>query len=270
MLSVIAITLYLACTVLLLYRLVNRDSNNPAPFYAGKPFILTLGLIAVALHTLTLTHTLYTPNGLNLSITSVMSLTTWLITALLLLVAVTTPVEMLGIIILPSTALALGIDSYFPSGPMILNQIDRGLETHILISIIAYSVLSIAAIQAILLAIQDHHLRHKQPGGFIRSLPPLQTMETLLFRAITLGFILDSIALLTGALFLEDIFAQHLVHKTVLSIVAWLVFATLLWGRHFHGWRGQTAIRWTLSGFVLLFLAYFGSKFVLEVLIQKQ
>ena len=83
------------------------------------------------------------------------------------------------------------------------------------------------------------------------------------------GFALLSAGLLTGIFFLEDIFAQHLVHKTVLSIVAWLVFGILLWGRWRFGWRGRTAIRWTLSGFVVLLLAYFGSKFVLELILQR-
>jgi ABC-type uncharacterized transport system permease subunit len=86
---------------------------------------------------------------------------------------------------------------------------------------------------------------------------------------IATGFVLLSLALVTGALFLEDIFAQHLVHKTILSIVAWVVFAILLWGRWRFGWRGRTAIRWTIGGFVFLMLAYFGSKFVLELVIGR-
>jgi ABC-type uncharacterized transport system permease subunit len=90
-----------------------------------------------------------------------------------------------------------------------------------------------------------------------------------MFQMIRIGFVLLSLALFTGVLFLEDIFAQHLVHKTVLSIVAWLVFATLLWGRWRFGWRGQVAIRWTVGGFVFLMLAYFGSKLVLELILNR-
>ena len=70
-------------------------------------------------------------------------------------------------------------------------------------------------------------------------------------------------------IFLEDIFAQHLVHKTVLSLVAWCIFAILLWGRHVLGWRGNTAVKLTLAGFVVLMLAFFGSKLVLEVILQR-
>jgi len=86
---------------------------------------------------------------------------------------------------------------------------------------------------------------------------------------LTIGFLLLTLSLLSGALFLENLFAQHLVHKTVLSIIAWIVFAVLLSGRWFYGWRGRTAIRYTLSGFVILMLAYFGSKLVLELILQR-
>lgn len=89
-------------------------------------------------------------------------------------------------------------------------------------------------------------------------------METLLFRFIGAGFVLLTLALATGFMYLEDIFAQHLVHKTVLSIASWAVFGALLLGRLFMGWRGRTAVRWTLSGFGVLLLAYFGSKIMLE------
>ena len=78
-----------------------------------------------------------------------------------------------------------------------------------------------------------------------------------------------TISLLSGLFYLEDILAQHLVHKTILSFGAWLLFGILLWGRFQFGWRGRTAIRWTISGFVFLMLAYFGSKFVIELVIQR-
>jgi ABC-type uncharacterized transport system permease subunit len=94
-------------------------------------------------------------------------------------------------------------------------------------------------------------------------------MEALLFELIAVGFFLLSLALVSGFAFLEDMFAQHLVHKTLLSVVSWLVFAGLLWGRFRFGWRGRTAIRGTLTGFVLLMLAYFGSKLVLELILHR-
>lgn len=141
------------------------------------------------------------------------------------------------------------------------------LELHVLISVSAYSILILAALQAVLLRVQDSHLHGKHPGGFVRLLPPLQTMERLLFQIIGIGFLLQSLSLLTGFIFLEDMFAQHLVHKTVLSVAAWVVFAVLLWGRWRFGWRGRVAIRWTLTGVLFLLIAYLGSKLVLELIL---
>lgn len=94
-------------------------------------------------------------------------------------------------------------------------------------------------------------------------------MESLLFQLITVGFILLSVTLISGFFFLEDLFAQHVAHKTLLSLIAWCVFGVLLWGRWRFGWRGQTAIRWTLSGFGFLVLAFFGSKLVLELILRR-
>jgi ABC-type uncharacterized transport system permease subunit len=144
------------------------------------------------------------------------------------------------------------------------------MSTHILTSIIAFSLLNIAALQAILLAIQEQQLRSHPPRRLVLSLPPLQTMEALLFQMLAAGLIFLTISLVSGYLFIENLFAQHLVHKTVLSILAWIIFSGLLLGRSRYGWRGQTAIQWTLIGFVLLLLAYFGSKLVLELILHKQ
>ncbi|MGC8732668.1 MAG: cytochrome C assembly family protein, partial [Halothiobacillaceae bacterium] len=152
----------------------------------------------------------------------------------------------------------------WPGAPRSLVGSQPALEVHILLSILAYSLFTLAALQAWLLASQHRALHQRRPAAFARILPPLEDMEILLFRLIGAGFALLTLSLITGFMFLEDIFAQHLVHKTVLSIVSWAVFGGLLLGRAFMGWRGRTAVRWTLSGFGVLLLAYFGSKIVLE------
>ena len=99
-------------------------------------------------------------------------------------------------------------------------------------------------------------------------MPPLRNMEAILFEVILIGFIVLTISLASGLVFLDNMFAQHLAHKTILSILAWLVFLTLLIGHWRLGWRGRTAVRWTLGGFVSLMMAYFGSKFALEILLS--
>jgi ABC-type uncharacterized transport system permease subunit len=151
----------------------------------------------------------------------------------------------------------------------LLSNYNWAMSTHILSSIIAFSLLNIAALQAILLALQNQQLKSHPPKRFIQSLPPLQTMESLLFQMLATGIVFLTVSLTSGFIFIENLFAQHLVHKTVLSILAWIIFTGLLIGRSRYGWRGQTAIQWTLIGFILLLLAYFGSKLVLELILHR-
>lgn len=141
------------------------------------------------------------------------------------------------------------------------------IQIHIMISVIAYSLIMLSSVQALLLAYQDHAIRFHNPGGFIRYLPPIHDMETLLFQFLGFGFAFLCGSLITGFFFLDDIFAQNQAHKTILSLVAWLVLGTLLFGRLQFGWRGKTAVRWTLSAFVLLLIGFFGSKLVYEFII---
>ena len=191
---------------------------------------------------------------------------TWVITAMILLGAWRLPVENLAIAVFPIAALSVVLRlashqiHHLPTPPSL------GLKIHIISSIIAYSLLSLAALQAILLYVQDSHLHNKHPAGFVRALPPLQTMEELLFRMIGVGFIILCISLGTGLFYITELKDQH---KTVLSLGAWIFFAVLLYGRWKFGWRGRIAIRWTLTGFALLLLAYFGSKFVLELILHR-
>lgn len=266
LLASIAILAYLGSTGLLLQRGVRQIHGKTVT--SRQPGLL-LAAAAALLHAFTLYDSLSTPAGLNLGIFNLASLSGWLVTVLWLLATLRQPLDNLGIVLLPFVAIALMLKNWLYPEHALFIHADWRLETHILLSMLAYSLLSIAVVQALLLAVQEHQLRQRRLGGVLHALPPLQTMETLLFRMISLGFALLSLALLSGILFLEDIFAQHLVHKTVLSLIAWFVFATLLWGRRRFGWRGRTAIRWTLGGFATLMLAFFGSKLVLELLLQR-
>jgi ABC-type uncharacterized transport system permease subunit len=140
---------------------------------------------------------------------------------------------------------------------------------HISSSTLAYAILTLAAIQAAVLALQDHQLKHRHTRGLIQVLPPLQLMESMLFELLWIGVTLLTIAIVSGVVFIDDIFAQSLVHKTVLTIGAWLLFSMLLWGHYQLGWRSKTAVRLTLAGFALLMLAFFGSKLVLELILHR-
>ncbi len=227
--------------------------------------VLVGGLLA---HALLLWHFTFNQPGLNISLTSAASLVSFTVVVIITLTAVKQPVENLGLLLFPLATLAMLAAVFRPGEHLLAARSPWGLRLHVVISIVAYALFTLAAVQALLLAIQNAKLKAHHPGGFMRALPPLQTMEGLLFSLILTGFVLLTVSLFSGFMFLDDMFAQHLVHKTVLSLISWVVFAILLWGRFVFGWRGRIAIRWTLVGFTILMLAYFGSKAVLELLIK--
>jgi ABC-type uncharacterized transport system permease subunit len=258
--ALLSIALYLLASGLLVMRL----SRGGGTQRLDQPILIAL--TAILVHAFILYPQVMTPHGLNLGFVYAASLIALTSAVLLSVSALFQPVGNLGIALFPVAAATIGLTLAWPGGQLLTDS-SWQLELHILCSLLAYSILGLAVLQAILLSIQDRHLRNRQPGGFIRALPPLAVMESLLFQMIATGFALLTLALVTGILFLEDIFAQHLVHKTTLSIIAWVVFGILLWGRWRFGWRGRIALRWTIGGFVFLMLAYFGSKFVLELVL---
>lgn len=264
-LGLVTAVLYSAATSSLLLRLKSLKSH--------RNLTLLLTSSAVILHAYLLFSGMISDNHINLSITYAFSLVSLLVVALILASSLSQSrenqsLENLGIIVFPIAAIASLVAGTNSSEHLIAITGSLPMQTHILLSILAYSLLTVAALQAIVVAVQDHYLRNHHPAGVLRILPPLTAMESMLFQLIIFGFILLSASLISGVLYLDDIFAQHLVHKTVLSLLAWAVFAILIIGRYQSGWRGKTAIRWTLSGFFLLMLAYFGSKFVLEVILN--
>ena len=256
--SLLASVLYCLAAFLIFKQLGEQDQQRWKP--------LAIALAAMLLHAVVLNHLIYQPSGLNLEFFVAFSLISWLISVQILLSCIFRPIESLGIAVFPMSSLAILLALVDFSEPLIISG-NNALQGHIMISVIAYSLIMLGAIQAGLLAYQDHAIRSHRPGGMARFLPPLHDMETLLFQFLSFGFVGLSASLVSGFIFLEDIFAQHLVHKTVLSIVAWFILGTLLVGRFQFGWRGKTAIRWSISAFALLMLAYFGSKLVLELIL---
>jgi ABC-type uncharacterized transport system permease subunit len=143
------------------------------------------------------------------------------------------------------------------------------LTAHILLSMGAAALLLGAAVTGLVWVFLNRRLRTRRLIDLPTSLPPLDSLEKVMFRLIGAGFVLLTLALLTGFIFVTNLWAQHLQHKTILSCIAWLLFAVLLFGRIRYGWRGRPAVTWTLCGFGFLGLSYFGSKFVLEYLLHR-
>ena len=145
------------------------------------------------------------------------------------------------------------------------------LRLHLALAMIAYGLFTIAALHALLMTLMERRLHGGALSGPLAALPPLLTMERLLFRVILVGFGFLTLTVLTGIVFSETLFGRALKfdHKTVFAIASWFIFGALLGGRYLYGWRGRTALRWTFAGFVALLLAYVGSRFVLEVILQR-
>jgi ABC-type uncharacterized transport system permease subunit len=229
---------------------------------------LTPAFIGLILHAASLYQSIGQIDGLYLGLFNTFSLVTWLISIQILLSCLFRHIETLGIIMFPMAGFASLASSMTPVTPEQLIIVSNStIQGHIMISVVAYSLIMLSAVQALLLAYQDRAIRSHHPGGFIRYLPPIHDMETLLFQLLGFGFAFLSGSLLTGFFYLEDIFAQHQVHKTILSIIAWFILGTLLFGRLQFGWRGKTAVRWTLSTFALLMVGFFGTKLVYEFII---
>ena len=143
------------------------------------------------------------------------------------------------------------------------------LALHVVLAMGSAGMFAIAAVLVILLALQDSALRSGRTAGWLATLPPVESLERALFSVIATGEAALTVAILAGLLFVTNLFAQHLVHKTVLALIAWAIFACLLFGHWRFGWRGRKAARYTIGGFVVLAIAYFGSKFVLEILLGR-
>jgi len=266
-LSLTAIAAYLLATASLYRDLAapERQQNRARARARSVP----LGALAVVVHAALLLQLMVTESGLNLSLSSSASLVTWIIACILMLSLLRKPVDSLALFVWPLATIALTADWLAPGSRILSRDAPLGLQVHVGLSVVAYSLLTIACLQAILLAFAERRLRSRHPGLTLRMLPPLLTMEAFLFEVIAVGFVLLTLGIGAGFLFVEDLLAQHLLHKTVLSLIAWLVFAVLLAGRILLGWRGRIAIRSTIGGFLVLMLGFFGSKFVLEVLLHR-
>lgn len=240
------------------------DKTEVAPRWIR--LLALAGLLAQTFH---LHGLILTPLGIDLGLFHVGSAIAGLMVLMTLAATLREPLDNLFILILPLAALSTLLGATVQSPYQPLPTPTPGLTLHILSSVLAYSLLAIAAFQALLLAFQNRQLKARHGWSLLRHLPPLETMERLLFQLIQFGLLLLTLALLSGALSLDNLFAQHLAHKTILSLIAWCIFAALLWGRHRFGWRGSTAVRWTLFGFLALMLAFYGSKLVLELILHR-
>lgn len=256
----IAVALYLAAAALLVAA-TTRDGTRPGHLW------LLAALPAAALHAAFHAMAWRGAGGADLHFFAALSLVGLGMALLSLLVGARGRMATLGVVVFPIAAATLA--GYAGYGHRVAEGLDPRLQLHAWCALLAYATLAVAALLAIMLWLQERALRRREFHAWLRVLPPLTELETLLFRTIAVGFALLTATLLTGVLFVDDLLAQHLVHKTVLSVLSWLAFGALLLGRWRLGWRGSIAVRWTLVAMALLVLAFFGSKFVLELVLHR-
>lgn len=254
---------YLAAVILLYMAVAERSSLK-------RTFAAAITLVGVVLHIWAQSQHWVIPTSPQVSLLNILSLCALATVAIPLC---TFPLRDslfdASLVALPMSVIILVAEGMITAPVLEITRQSAHITAHIFSSVIAFGVLSIAGVYAIFIALLDHLLRKHSFNKLVQTLPALDKLESLLFHLIKIGFVILTFSLVTGLVFVNDLFGQHLAHKTLLSIFAWLIFATLLWGRWKKGWRGQTAVRMTLAGIALLLLSYFGSKLVLEVLLDR-
>jgi len=247
-------------------RALSADTPS-APLTRSR--LLLVGMLALAIHLVNVLKVIITDDGYDFGFFKIATLFSWAMVLIVLFSSLRRPVENLFVAVFPVAIISILCSLFLPSQFNPLPTLPPGVVLHILLGIVGFSLITIAAAQAVLVAWLSRELKQHHFNPVLRHLPPLQTMESLLFEIIQAGFLVLVAVIISGFVFMDDMFAQHLVHKTFFTIVATGVFGILLWGRHQRGWRGKTALYWTLAGFIVLIIAYFGAKFVLELLLDR-
>lgn len=232
-------------------------------------WLIYLLIPALFFHSLSVYNSIFSEDGFQLGLFQMGSALFLAMNLIVGLSSLRLPLRSLFTLLLPLSMISLLCALYFAGEHTLVMSLSLSLVFHILLSVLAYSLLTIATLQAILLNYQASQLKQHHVKSILGVFPPLQTMESLLFDLLWAGFIVLTLSIITGVVFIDDIYAQHLIHKTVFSSLSWLLYAILLAGRHALGWRGKNALRWVMVAFAMLLMAYFGTKFVLEFLLSK-
>lgn len=228
-------------------------------------------LLAISVHGITLAQEVFPGTGMRFGFSAALSLILWLAISLYWIESFYARMDGLQMLGLPLAALCVMLPALYPGQHVLANAGSAAFRAHFLMAMFAYGLFTLAALHSILMAVAEKRLHRGRLSPLLAGLPPLLTMEALLFRLIHVAFVLLTLTLASGIMFSETLFGKALTfnHKTIFAILSWLIFAALLTGRHLRGWRGRVALRWTLAGFGALLLAYVGSRFVLEVILHR-
>lgn len=258
--AITAVVLYVVAAFVLMGRFVHADGPNKK---LGAIIALTAGVA----HAIFLSDVIMLTPGQNMSITNVLSLVSWLITISMLLSASVLPNVILLPVVFGFAAMTILASLLIPVRHIMHIEMQPGLVVHITLSLFAYGTLVIAFLYALQMSFITYRLKQKGAALLHSSLPPLMLVEGILFKLILVGTVLLVVSLISGFVFLDNMFSKLYAHKTVLSLMALAVYVVLLMGQRLWGWRGKQVTILTVAGVMLLTLAYFGSRFVREVLL---
>ena len=248
-----------------------RESGNQCvacPMQTWERLVIAAALV---IHATGLYDALFADVGMRFSFSFALSLMMWLAVLIYWLESFMARMEGMQPMVLPLAAACTILPVIFPNVHLVAHASATAFKLHFLAAMLAYSLLTLSALHAIFMGFTERALHNHSLKRSLTSLPPLLTMESLLFKMLLVGFILLTLTVGSGVFFSEELFGKALTidHKTLFAFASWGIFATLLIGRHAWGWRGKRALRWTLAGFALLILAYVGSRFVAEVILGR-
>lgn len=228
-------------------------------------------LIGLLCHGAALGYALFGGEGLNIGFSHAVSLIIWLVILAYTLIGFDNQLlKIVALYLAPVAALAAVLPMLLPAH-RIVNYAGFAFKLHFVVAILAYALYTVATLHALLMLWLEKYLHEGNLPPLLQGLPPLLRLERLLFQLLSVAFLLLTATLVTGVFFSENLFGKafQVNYKTVFAAFSWVIFGGLLFGHWKFGWRGKLAVRWTLIGFVLLLLSYVGSKFVIEIILQR-
>lgn len=270
----LAIAGYLVATAMIAKKIGSQTKSAPNEQTANTSInsVFIIAVVSLLAHLVYALEISQIDNSINFSLSSMTCLVSLVLTFVFVIGSLTMPIRTLGVMVFPLTAISLIFSYLWGNSVSNINPVDNSLSiafiSHIFISILSYCFITIAAIQSLLYVYQERLIKKRTASTMLLTLPPLQTMELLLFRLVMVGFVLLTLTLFSGAFFSKAIFDQAftLNHHTLLAILSWLVLGVLIFKRLKTGLRGSQAVKWTIAGFLLMQLGYFGTKIVSESL----
>ena len=261
-------------TILLLYLLAAAGfAMNRLPRFAAlaRPVLFAACLLAgigIVLHGQTLFGLILPGRGFSLSIGHAVSMIGLELALIALLAAIEPTLRGMSAGLLLLSAWTVLFTGEAVDAPIAV-AMPLQVRAHILLALLSSGLLSVGAIVSIYALLQERRLRSARITAVNHLFAPLETTEKLLIGVASAGFAGLTLAIATGSSFINNLVEQHLAHKFSLSLIAWVIFGVLLAGRFFVGWRGKRVIKLYLWGFVVLGVAYFGSRLILQEVFNR-